>query len=582
MDAVEEIKRRVHIEDVIGEYVELKRSGRNFKGLSPFNSEKTPSFMVSPDKQIWHDFSSNKGGTMFGFIMEMEGVDFRGALEILARKAGIDLSEYGRSDGSFAKRKKRLLEALSIAARYYQHCLTKSPLGLEYVFKKRNFTRESVLNFQLGYAPGSGRALVEYLRKKGFTDQELRDTGLAVMRRDGLGDMFRGRLMVPLSDAQGAVVGFTARQLVDDPNAPKYINTPQTIVYDKGRQVFGLHLAKDAMRREKFVVIVEGNLDVIASHQAGVANVVAAAGTALTMDHLKSLARFTPDIRLSFDQDKAGVAATERAIPMAQSLGVTLSIIDIPSGKDPDELIRQDVDAWRNAIADSRYVMDWLFDHYVQTSDIATAKGKAVFSDHIIAAVRRLQDPVEQEHYLRTLAEKLGVSLDSVKQKYEKAEAQPERRLKKGKAVHVSAEPDHHAYQDQLLGLFLFDATLRSATFDYDEAAFTTPERRILWNFLIGHPDFVWKGSNHKDLHQIEDYVKLTAFKCELLYRDLPPDERREEVENLTKRLIRDYQKRKTQDVTAAIRAAEERGDLETVHRLLSEFNELLKRGEIS
>ncbi|HEX6416173.1 MAG TPA: CHC2 zinc finger domain-containing protein, partial [Candidatus Saccharimonadales bacterium] len=235
-DAKEEVRARLNIEDVVGEYVQLKRAGRNFKGLSPFSGEKTPSFFVSPDKHIWHDFSSNKGGDVFSFVMEVEGMDFRQALEHLARKAGVDLSLY-QSQGSadLARRKKRLLEAHDLAANYYQHSLLKNQHALEYVFKKRGLSKQIVQDFRIGYAPTKGDALVQFLVKKGFSKKELADAGLT--NRFG-GDMFRGRMTVPLMDGSGQVIGFTARIIGDDPNAPKYLNTPQTLLYDKGRHVF--------------------------------------------------------------------------------------------------------------------------------------------------------------------------------------------------------------------------------------------------------------------------------------------------------------------------------------------------------
>ncbi|HEU5187129.1 MAG TPA: DNA primase, partial [Candidatus Saccharimonadales bacterium] len=320
MEAKEEIRSRLNIEDVVGEYVQLKRAGRNFKGLSPFSQEKTPSFMVSPEKHIWHDFSTGRGGDVFSFIMELEGLDFKGALELLARKAGIDLAQYRTGDGSLGRKKEGLFAALDMAAKYYQLSLLNNKTALEYVVKKRGLNKAVVRDFRIGYAPDSDNALLIALTKRGFTEPQLRDAGLVVTRRAGPGDMFHARMMVPLMDPQGRVVGFTARILTDDPNAPKYINTPQTLLYDKGRHVFGLHLAKEAIRKSGFVVVVEGNLDVVSPHQAGFANVVATAGTALTEHHLRALSRFTNDVRLAFDADKAGVAATERAIAIATNL----------------------------------------------------------------------------------------------------------------------------------------------------------------------------------------------------------------------------------------------------------------------
>ena len=257
MDAKEEVRARLNIEDVIGEYVQLKRAGRSFKGLSPFTSERTPSFFVSPDKNIWHDFSSNKGGDVFAFVMEAEGMDFRQALEFLAKKAGVELSDYESPDAKRrAARKKRLLEASQLAARYYQQCLLRNRHAMEYVFQTRKLSKQVVADFQIGYAPDSGAALTQALARKGFSRAELNDAGL--LNRFGK-DLFRGRMMVPLMDSSGQVIGFTGRIIGDAPNAPKYLNTPQTLLYDKGRHIFALSQAKEAIRRTGYAVMVEGS-----------------------------------------------------------------------------------------------------------------------------------------------------------------------------------------------------------------------------------------------------------------------------------------------------------------------------------
>ena len=393
MDAASEIKDKLNIEDVVGEYVQLKRAGRNYKGLSPFGNEKTPSFMVSPDKGIWHDFSTGKGGSIFGFIMEMEGVDFRGALEILARKAGVELKSYSSGD---SKRKEKALEALSLAKNYYQHCLVSSSTALDYV-KKRGISRQTLIDFGFGYSPSDGHRLADYLASKGVEVSTMQDTGLITKRTGSPFDMFRGRLMIPLGDAMGQTVGFTARQIVDDKESPKYINTPATLLYDKGRQVFGLAQAKEAIRKSGFVVIVEGNLDVTTSHQVGVKNVVAAAGTALTANHLKSLSRYANDLRICFDGDSAGQNATERAILLAISAQLKLSVIEIGNAKDPDELIQKSPDLWASAVSGpSIYGMDWLIERYAKQHDLDSADGKKQFSTIALKAVSGLDDAVEE------------------------------------------------------------------------------------------------------------------------------------------------------------------------------------------
>lgn len=455
MEAKEEIRSRLNIEDVIGEYVQLKRAGRNFKGLSPFAQEKSPSFMVSPEKHIWHDFSSGKGGDVFSFIMEVEGLDFKGALDLLARKAGVDLSQFRTGDNSLGKKKERLFKAMESAANFYQAIFVRSPVAIAY-FKKRGLNKQVIGDFKLGFSPQNNE-LFAALTKRGFTERELRDAGLVTTRRGAPSDMFRGRMMVCLADPQGRPIGFTARLIADEPNAPKYINTPQTLLYDKGRHVFGLHLAKDAIRKADFVVVVEGNMDVIASHQAGVTNVVATAGTALTEHHLRALSRFTQDVRLAFDADKAGVAATERAIALASNLGINLGIVTIPpetGAKDADELIQKGVALWQAAIAQPKDAVEWLLEVYAARYDLTTPGGKRKITDYMLGIIRTVQDPVLLEHYLHTVGVALGVSTQALSTKMSQNGQPAQKTLKPNKADHAVMSQSWQT-QDRLLALAL-------------------------------------------------------------------------------------------------------------------------------
>lgn len=560
MDAVEEVKSRINIEDVISEYVQLKRAGRNFKGLSPFGNEKTPSFMVSPEKQIWHDFSSGKGGNVFTFIMEMEGLDFKGALEHLARKAGVDLTQYqtGKS-AQTGKLKERLLEANQLATKFYQVQFSKNQKALEYIFKKRQFTKDIALAFCIGYSPNTGGALCDYLKKKGFSDKELQAAGLMARRYRG-GDMFRGRIMIPLMDPQGRVIGFTARLLDDDPDAPKYINTPQTLLYDKGRHVYGLHLAKEAIRAKKYAVLVEGNLDVIASHQAGVKEVVATAGTALTEMHLKALGRFTNDLRLAFDQDKAGLAATERAIPIAGKVGVSLSIITVPEGKDPDELVRKDPKAWEKVIEQNQYALDWLIDRYKTILDLDSAQGKREFSDVMLAVVRQLPDHVEQDHYINKLAGILGVSSEALKSKLNETSEQKKllRKSKVAPAAIDKLQVDAARTQDHLLALMLMQPALRHYMEAVQDDMLTSEYALKVLKFLRKHSDFAGNPKEAAGLREVGDYVKILGLQFEELYQDLELLELRNEATRLQAKLIDLYVKMKKQPIIEALRVSEE------------------------
>ena len=406
-NAKEEIKARLPVEEVVGQYIELKRAGRNLKGRSPWGVDRTPSFMVSPEKGIWHDFSANKGGDIFSFIMEVEGVSFREALEKLAAQAGVELQRYSGGDRKVAALKARASEALELACKYYQFCLSKNKAVCEYVFYQRNLNRQTVKNFRIGYSPSTGHALQAFLTKRGFTHEELTAAGL-INRRGS--DFFWGRMQVPFIDTNGKVIGFTARVLNHD--EPKYLNTVDTLLFNKSRFIFGFYQAKPAIRRENYVVIVEGNMDVISSHQAGVATAVATSGTAMTEYQLKTLARLTPDIRLAYDGDAAGVKATERAIMLAGDLGINLSVISNYHGaKDPDELIQKDPALWQQAVAEREPAIEWLLNHYETELDLTTGDGKREYSNVALRLIGYLHDPVEKKHYEQLVARRLEVNV---------------------------------------------------------------------------------------------------------------------------------------------------------------------------
>ena len=454
-DLKEEIKSRLAVEDVVGQYVELRRSGRTLKGHSPWGVDKTPSFMVSPEKGIWHDFSANKGGDIFSFVMEVEGISFKEALEKLAAQAGVDITKYSGGDKGVTKRKLRAKEALALATKYYQACLVRDKTVCEYVFYQRNMNRGTVSEFKIGYSPASGKALLQVLKKRGFTERELGDAGL--LNRFG-SDMFRDRVMIPFIDTTGNVIGFTAR--IVGKGEPKYLNTQETILFNKSRFIFGLYNAKEAIRRNGFVVIVEGNMDVISSHQAGVKEAVATSGTAMTEQHLKMLSNLTPDIRLAYDGDAAGVKATERAIMLAGDLGINLTVISNYHGaKDPDELIQRDPALWQQAVAERIPAVDWLLHKYEENLDLREAPAKKQYSDVALKLLSYVKDEVERAAYEEKVAKKLGVGVEILRDKGERLNKKLEQAAAKRyfKTPKTTAVPDHiKKMEDSLLALKIY------------------------------------------------------------------------------------------------------------------------------
>ena len=572
-DAKEEVRARLSIEDVIGEYVELKRAGRNLKGLSPFTEERTPSFVVSPDKQIWHDFSSGKGGDLFSFVMQVEGMEFRQALEHLARKAGVELQQFSGGDGRVAKRKERARQALDLAARYFQQVLVKNPTALNYVVKKRGLSRNTIEEFVIGFAPEGRSTLVDVLRKRNFTDQELKDAGL--VNQYG-GDLFRGRMVVALSDPSGGVVGFTGRIIVDDPKAPKYLNTPQTLLFDKSRHVFGLFQAKESIRQQNCAVIVEGNLDVVSSHQAGVKNVVATAGTAMTEYNLRALSRLAERIKLAFDGDKAGLAATERAIEIAQRVGVEVEVVTLPgSAKDPDELIQQDVKLWQQAIDSSQPAVEWVIHQYQNREDLSTAEGKRRFTTASLQLIGGLQDPVEREHYMEILGSIAGVSLSAIEQKLTstKVDKKPKRptRIEKRPPTPVTTEQE-----ETLIALALVAPQTRNLLSSVTADMLQQEENRALLPYLQQNLP-ISADDLPKDLQKYEQYVKIVQLKSDVRYANWEDTEYQAEMAHTVKQLLIKHRETKKQQLIDQLRGAEADGDDALAESLRRDINALIK-----
>lgn len=522
-DAKEEIKSRLPVEDVVGRYVELKRAGRNLKGRSPWGVDKTPSFMVSPEKGIWHDFSANKGGDIFTFIMEVEGITFKEALEKLAREAGVDLAKYGGrrgDDKKFTEKKSRAKKSLELATKYYQACLVKNREVLEYVFYKRRLNRATVQEFKIGYAPASGTALLDVLKKRGFSINDLDTAGLLNRFKK---DLFKNRMMIPFIDADGVIIGYTARIL--DKGEPKYLNTPETILFNKSKFIFGLYQAKEAIRRDGFVVIVEGNMDVISSHQAGVKEAVATSGTAMTEQHLKILSRLTSDIRLAYDGDEAGVRATERAVELAGNLGIDLTIIsDYHGAKDPDELIQKDPALWKQAVEERIPAVDWLLQKYTERLNLNLAPDKKKFSDVALKLLGYIKDEIEYATYEEKIAKILGVSKEVLHSKgarldEELAKSKAKRFLKKPKTTVV---PNHvKKLEDSLLALKIFGKISLEIPLEIPEDKTKLSELELVFD------------TNYQDIKDKEKEAKLILNRYQKETKKLKVAELQEKLETL-------------------------------------------------
>jgi DNA primase len=419
---IDEIKNRLNIAEVIGEYIRLTKAGSNHKALCPFHNEKSPSFMVSEERGSWHCFGCGKGGDVFSFVMELEGVGFREALEQLAGKAGVELKKYSKGDwnsNEVKDDKARLFAILELATKWYEKNLwegREKERILPYL-RERGLNDASIKKFRLGYAPDGWRNMLEFLLKKGYTVDEINKTGLLVkkeknfdeIKNSDVYDRFRDRIMFPIQDILGRVVGYSARVAPggDEKNA-KYINTPQTVLYDKSKVLYGLNLAKMEIKKRNETVLVEGNTDVIAAHQAGFGNTVAVSGTALTDEQVKILKRYGENINMGFDMDAAGQAAARRSIKTCLENDLNVKIILLSSGKDAAESLRENPDDWKRAVESASGVLEYYFKEIFSRYDPKKPAEKKKIAQELLNVIKDISNPVEQSHWLKLLASRIG------------------------------------------------------------------------------------------------------------------------------------------------------------------------------
>lgn len=416
-DQLEEIRRKIDIVELINESVPLKKTGRNFKALCPFHSEKIPSFIVSPERQIFKCFGCGEGGDIFKFLMLTENMEFGEALQTLAKRAGIKLRRYRPSESE--KQKQRLYEINHLASEYYHYLLTKHSVGrkaLNYILG-RGITRESLASFKLGYSPNLWEALQDFLvKKKRYRIEDLERAGLVIKseKRRGYYDRFRDRLMFTLRDRRNNVVGFAGRTLDPKQEEAKYINTPETLVYHKSDLLYGLVETKKAIKKADRTIIVEGELDAISSIQAGAGNVVALKGTALTQGQIDLLSRFTQNITLALDQDVAGDQAARRGIELADAAGMAINVIEVKGGKDPDEVSQKTPKLWLQQVKKAVPIYDYFLDSAFSRFDVRTVDGKRKISLELTPILAKISNKVVQAHYVRQLADRLRVEEEAV------------------------------------------------------------------------------------------------------------------------------------------------------------------------
>lgn len=414
-DSVRQIKERLSVVDVIAPYVELHPAGKNMKGKSPFTAEKTPSFYVSPDRGMYYCFSTSQGGDIFTFVQEMEGVDFKGALKILAEKAGVELVA---EDPKKKTERDRQYDVLEQATKYFEEYRTQKPAAMQYL-KDRGVTPQTIAKWRIGYAPGppehGWRELKNALEAEKFTTQELLKAGLVKGADAGKEayDLFRDRIMFPIFDSAGHVVAYSGRILTKDSEAPKYVNSPETELFNKSEILYGYDKAKQGIRTMDFCLCVEGQFDVVMAHQAGYGNTIAISGTALTAHHVMLLQRLSNRAVLALDSDRAGIAAVKKAAELMLSRGMDVKVVRMPDGDDPADIIARSVDEFKKLVGHSSHVIEFLLDVLQdQNEDERAFKLKA--REEILPYVARIPNRIDQEHFEGIIADRLGTTKDAI------------------------------------------------------------------------------------------------------------------------------------------------------------------------
>lgn len=424
---IEEIKAKLNVVDVISGYMKLEKAGVNFKGLCPFHGEKTPSFMVSPSRQSWHCFGCGEGGDIFTFIQKIEGVEFFESLKTLANRAGVVLEQENAQDRQDRSEKTRLYDLCEKAAQHFEKNLESQNQVLNYL-RKRGVKPETQEEWRVGYALDLWRSLLDFLRALGFRDSEIEKSGLAIRQADArLHDRFRNRLMFPISDTSGRIVGFSGRTMSDlipsnteKPDSGKYINSPETILFNKSRVLYGFDKAKTEIRKENSALLVEGQFDLILSWQDGIKNIVASSGTALTQGHLEILKRLTDNLLLSFDQDEAGFRATKRGIDLALDLGFNIKIVALDSEdadtKDPADFVKIFPGKLKENLKEAKPVMEYYLNRILKQFDSTSLDGKKMIVQILLPEIKRHPNALERSFWIQELAQKINVKESDLEQ----------------------------------------------------------------------------------------------------------------------------------------------------------------------
>lgn len=589
---VEDIKSRLNIVDVVGEYVRLQKAGANWKACCPFHHEKSPSFMVNEDKQIYHCFGCNKGGDVFSFVMEIESLEFKEALKVLAEKSGVQLKSF---NPKVQEGKNKVLEALELATKFYEKQLWDG-VGKEKILKylsDRGISTESIREFRLGYAPEGWSNVFNFLLEKGFSPEDILGAGLIIDKGIGANryyDRFRDRIMFPIQDSFGKVVGYSARVAPGgDESQAKYINTPETGVYHKSKALYGIFQAKQEIKAKNSVLLVEGNLDVIASHQAGIKNTVAVSGTALTSEQLDILKRYTENIKMFFDMDSAGQTAARRSTELCFEKGMTPSIVSLEDAKDAAEIAQEDPQKLVSAVANSVQAMEYFIKESSKKHDKLSAEGKKMIAREVGEMIGHIESKLEKMHWASKLAQELDVEENVILDVVRKAHPEERRpgNFQEGQETEKDEDEAKFVKRSQLIrekltGLLLADRLLWErvcASGELGEIAVSDEFMRLVLRegSAIGfsYDELVSRVGNdvRKKLQKMYFEAKFKFAQNEI--EEFEAEQIKTMFDNYLAEYKKELQKERLSSIIKDIKKAEQSGDKESLLLLMKEFSKL-------
>jgi DNA primase len=564
---IEEIKSRLDIVEVISSYLPLKKCGANYRTICPFHAEKNPSFFVSPARQIWHCFGCGAGGGIFDFIMKIEGVEFGDALRILAKKAGVELKPVFPDYQKLKTERQRLYEICELSCRFFEKQL-EGKIGKEVIeyLRERGLNEESVKKWRVGWAPETKKSLIDFLVKKGYKENEIEKAGLAIKTETHeYFDRFRGRIIFPIFDLNSQVVGFGGRIFKKEKEA-KYINTPNTLIYDKSKILYGLDKAKVEIRKKNFAILVEGYIDTILAHQAGFENTVAVSGTSLTNYHLATLKRYSENLYLGFDMDVAGDFATKRGIDLAQASGFNIKVLLLPKEKDPADIISQNPEEFEKIVKEALSILDFYFESAFSKFDKKKIEGKKEILKIVLPAIKRIENKVEQSFWVSKLAKEIDVKEESVWTELEKIKLE-ERGIGFEKEEEISQKPREEVLEERILTLLL-KLPEKTHLVDEESISFFSERGREILKVLISK-----KEISSPEIKEYFDVLSLRAEVEEIEQEKIVP-----EINFCLRELKLISLKKELEEVSKKIKEAEEKKDREAIKNLTEKISQISQK----